>query len=100
MLLLDWNIMIINSALHQLRKNEWPGFLILGMELCAIVHLLNYGNWQALSNFTSQRRRLFLYPVFSAYGKKVVPVQCTVYFPKAASVLRVVVLLWRYQMLY
>ena len=33
MLLLDWNIMIINSALHQLRKNEWPGFLILGMEL-------------------------------------------------------------------
>ena len=46
------------------------------MELCAIVHLPNYGNWQALSNFTSQRRRLFLYPVFSAYGKKVVPVHC------------------------
>ena len=40
MLLLDWNIMIINSALHQLRKNEWPGLLGMGMMCnCAFAKL-------------------------------------------------------------
>ena len=38
MLLLDWNIMIINAALHQLRKNEWPGLLVL-MCKCAFAKL-------------------------------------------------------------
>ena len=30
---LDWNIMIINSAssTYQSRKNEWPGFLGMGI---------------------------------------------------------------------
>ena len=63
---LDWHIMIINSAssTYQSRKNEWPGFLGMGIMCIWQIRLIGKHYMQ----FYIMKKRLLLYLVFSADG--------------------------------